>query len=164
MKRPWEVLAAGYVLGELAAGAGASVPAAAVMLTVCFALYFYGGAGSSGRGKAAGRSGYSGGSRPGRCGAVRLRHSDARPGSARAEGSGRAGKLRTAALLLLPAFLLGMLRMTVELRPIPAFLQSAAAELQPESAGPLPVPASEKNRSFRIDARVIDGKDGGVFA
>ena len=70
MKRPWEVLAAGYVLGELAAGAGASVPAAAVMLTVCFALFF----------------------------------------------SGRAGKVRTAALLLLPAFLLGMLRMTVELR------------------------------------------------
>ena len=98
MKRPWEVLAAGYVLGELAAGAGASVPAAAVMLTVCFALYFY----------------------------------------------GRAGKFRTAAFLLLPAFLLGMLRMTLELRPMPAELQ--------------PMPAAEERTSYRIEA--MERKNG----
>ena len=98
MKRPWEVLAAGYVLGELAAGAGTSVPAAAVMLTVCFALYFY----------------------------------------------GRAGKFRTAAFLLLPAFLLGMLRMTLELRPM-------SAELQP-------MPAAEERTSYRIEA--MERKNG----
>lgn len=105
MKRPWEVLAAGYVLGELAAGAGASVPAAAVMLTVCFALFF----------------------------------------------SGRAGKVRTAALLLLPAFLLGMLRMTVELRPMTAELRQMPAELQS-------LQASEERLSYRIDA--MERKNG----
>ena len=100
MKRPWEVLAAGYVLGELAAGAGASVPAAAVMLTVCFALYFFGADEVFRRGRP---SMYEKGSGSG----------SACPAET---GSVRSARFRTAALLLLPAFLLGMLRMTVELR------------------------------------------------
>ena len=100
MKRPWEVLAAGYVLGELTAGAGISVQAAAVMLAVCFALDFF-------------------------------------------LFSGGTGKHRAAVLMLTGAFFVGALRMTVELRPMPA-------EAEPLSLQP--VPADEESLSLRIDA------------
>ena len=86
MKRPWEVLAAGYVLGELTAGAGISVQAAAVMLAVCFALDFFL---------------FSGGS----------------------------GKHRAAVLMLTGAFFVGALRMTVELRPMPAEAESLSLRI-----------------------------------
>ncbi|MBQ4176513.1 MAG: ComEC/Rec2 family competence protein [Lachnospiraceae bacterium] len=99
MKRPWEVLAAGYVLGELTAGAGISVQAAAVMLAVCFALDFF--------------------------------------------GETVSGKYRAAVLLLTGAFFAGALRMTVELRPMPA--ESESLSLQP-------VPGDEESLSLRIDA------------
>ena len=100
MKRPWEVLAAGYVLGELTAGAGISVQAAAVMLAVCFALDFF-------------------------------------------LFSGGTGKHRAAVLMLTGAFFVGALRMTVELRPMPA-------EAEPLSLQP--VPADEESLSLRINA------------
>ena len=99
MKRPWEVLAAGYVLGELTAGAGISVQAAAVMLAVCFALDFF--------------------------------------------GETVSGKHRAAVLMLTGAFFVGALRMTVELRPMPA-------EAEPLSLQP--VPADEESLSLRINA------------
>ena len=99
MKRPWEVLAAGYVLGELAAVAGVSVQAAAVMLAVCFALDFF-------------------------------------------LFSGGTGKHRAAVLLLTGASFAGALRMTVELRPMPAEAKSLSLR---------PMPAEAESLSLRID-------------
>lgn len=126
MKRPWEVLAAGYVLGELAAGAGISAQAAAVMLTVCFVLLFLEDDEVFGRHRAS------------------VDHEGTETGSAGAAEAGRKRRtgLRAAALLLLPAFLLGMVRMSVELRAMPAALQTTA----------------EGKYSFRIDA--MEQKNG----